>query len=139
MLRLALIACVAAAVLPVSLSAAATLPVYGGCTSKVAVRPHSIVFTCADANFYAAGLHWSRWDGKQAVATGTAHANDCAPYCAAGHFHTYRIDVTLSAPVVCAHLDEFTKVSWRFPSAKPAHLPRRDSESFSCTFRKVRP
>jgi len=138
-LRFALSALVVAVAAPTSVSAATALPVYGGCTSQVKVRPHSIVFTCADGNFYAAGLHWSRWDAKQAVATGTAHANDCVPYCAAGHFHTYKIDVTLSAPVVCAHVDEFTKVSWRFPAAKPAHLPRRDSESFSCAFRKVRP
>jgi hypothetical protein len=136
---LALIVFVAATALPMGVFAASALPVYGGCTSKVKVRPTSIVFTCADANFYAAGLRWTRWDSKQAVASGVAHANDCVPYCAAGHFHTYRVDVTLSSPVVCAHLNEFTKVSWRFPAAKPAHQPRRGSESFDCRFRKVRP
>jgi hypothetical protein len=118
---------------------AGAVPVFGGCTSKVRVRPASIVFACGDGNFFATRLHWSRWDAQEAVATGTGHQNDCVPDCAHGRFHTYAVSVGLSAAMICAHLNEFSKLSWRFVRRKPARVARQGSESFSCHWRKVRP
>ena len=58
------------------------------CQGKLAVRPTQVVFACGDGNVYATGAVWSRWGQQFATATATLHANDCTPYCAAGHFHT---------------------------------------------------
>jgi hypothetical protein len=93
-------------------------------------RPSSIVFACADANLYATRLRWSRW-GSTATATGIAHANDCDPYCAAGHFRTYPVAVTLSKPKRCGGRVELTHLAWRFPAAKPQG-PRTGSVDFRC-------
>ena len=75
----------------------------------------------------SAGRRW----GATASATGIAHANDCEPYCAAGHFHTYRVTVTLSKPKRCGGRVELTHLAWRFPAGKPAG-PRARSVDFRC-------
>ena len=118
------------------LAALALSPGFAGCRAYTAqhpvlvARPSSIVFACADGNFYATRLRWTSW-GATAQARGTAHANDCKPYCAAGHFHTYRVAVTLSRPKRCGGRVELTRVTWRFPAAKPAG-PRAGSVDFRC-------
>ena len=91
--------------------AAATI-VWVGCAGHGAVQPRSITIACADANFYVTGLHWSRWGATGAAATGTAHQNDCNPYCAAGHFHTSPIAVRLSKVIVCKGKREFARIEW---------------------------
>ena len=118
--------------------AADGLPVFGGCTSAVRVRPSSILIACGDGNFFATKLHWSRWDATDALAVGIGHSNDCTPDCARGHFHTFPVVLRLSVPVVCVGLNEYSKISWRFPRGTP-QWTRPGSESFSCHWRKVRP
>jgi hypothetical protein len=118
------------------LAALALAPGFAGCRAfttehpKLVVRPRSIVFTCADANLYATRLRWSTW-GATARATGVAHANDCEPYCAAGHFRTYRVAVTLSRPKRCGGRVELTHLAWRFSGTKPAG-PRTGGVDFRC-------
>jgi hypothetical protein len=114
--------------------------VFTGCSHRPEVRPASIVIACGDGNFYVTGLRWSRWGSRDAVATGTAHANDCTPYCAAGRFHTYPAALRLSRPVSCvAGRREFAAIAWRFPAAKPAHAPRSGTETLPCRFLRLRP
>lgn len=140
MIRVATVAIVCGAVTATAAAGTvARVPVFGGCTSNVRVRPRSVTFACADGNFYATGLRWMRWGARAATATGVGRQNDCTPNCAAGHFHAYRIAVTLSRPLVCAGFDEFSRVAWRFVRSKPTGVPRTGSESFSCRWRKVRP
>jgi hypothetical protein len=101
-------------------AAAARLPTFTGCAPPGKVRPASIVVACGDGNFYLTGLKWSQWTATGAAATGTGHENDCSPYCAAGHFHTYRVTVRLFRPErYKGGLLEFTRFSYRFVSAKP--------------------
>jgi len=119
--------------------AVARVPVFGGCTSKVRVRPHSVDFACADGNFYATGLRWTRWDAREASATGLGQQNDCTPDCASGHFHAYPLAVRLSGPLVCAGTDEFSRVAWRFVRSRPPGVRRTGGETFSCRWRRVRP
>ena len=96
-------------------------------------RPRSIIVACGDANFYFTNLAWSAWSGVQAKATGVAHLNDCRPYCAAGHFHTYRATVTLSRPRTCTNgAREFTRLAWRYPGSAPAGLPAHGSQPLPC-------
>jgi hypothetical protein len=69
----------------------ATGPARGG-----QVRPVSIMLACADANYWIGALRWKGWGSATATAAGRVHYNDCAPYCAAGHFHTISGTATLT-------------------------------------------
>lgn len=71
------------------------------CLGKPKVRPTAIVFACGDGNFGAKSLRWTGWGESFAAATGSAYANDCTPYCAAGHFHSYRAVVVVSGSQHC--------------------------------------
>ena len=109
------------------------------CAHHAQVRPAEVVFACADANFYATGISWTHWGTADAEGTGVGHQNDCTPYCAAGHFHTYKLSIRLSRPVVCVKgRREFSRIAWRFTAAKPAHVPRADSETLPCSFLKLK-
>jgi hypothetical protein len=120
--------------------AAAAPPVYTGCSHRHQVRPAEIVIACADANFYVNRLRWTRWGSRDAVAAGTAHENDCTPYCAAGHFHAYPATLRLSQPVTCVKgRREFARIGWRFTAAKPAGVPRSGSFALSCSFLRLHP
>src|SRR5690242_2629326 len=66
-----------------------------------AVKPRSIIITCADANFVLTGLKWSHWRRTSAAGAGSAKINDCKPSCAQGHFHTYPVSVRLSSAHFC--------------------------------------
>jgi len=59
------------------------------------VRPKSFILTCADGNAYFDRLAWTSWTPGLASARGTLVLNDCTPYCAAGHFHSYPAIVVL--------------------------------------------
>lgn len=55
------------------------------CGSR-AYRPRTIVIACGDGNFGLTELRWRHWNKRRARARGVVYANDCIPYCAAGHF-----------------------------------------------------
>lgn len=116
---------VAALVLCTS-AAAARVPSFAGCLmGKTVVEPRSIVVACGDGNFYVTNLRWSSWNQLEARASGTGHQNDCKPYCAAGHFHTYRVTVHVFRVASCAGgRREFTRFAYAFVGAKPAGVIR---------------
>ncbi|HET7567626.1 MAG TPA: hypothetical protein VFJ91_06520 [Gaiellaceae bacterium] len=117
------------------LAAAAVAPprALPDCAGKPVAKPREVVLACADANFGIRKLRWSGWGRATARATGTAYANDCTPYCAAGHFHTYRAVLVASGRRVCHGVPSYARVRISFPGrtpypkAKPADLvyPRR--------------
>jgi hypothetical protein len=126
--------------MPPVLAVLAAVTVLTGCSHQPHVRPAEVIFACADANFYATGLHWSHWGSADAEATGIGHQNDCTPNCAAGKFHKYPLTVRLSAPVVCVKgRREFSRLAWTFTSAKPRSVPRSDGETLPCSFLKLKP
>ena len=53
------------------------------------VRPTTYILACADGNALFDKLAWTSWTPGLASATGTLVLNDCIPFCAAGHFHSY--------------------------------------------------
>lgn len=65
------------------------------------VKPAQVVIYCADANGLLKGMRWSSFGGSTARGTGDYSFNDCSPDCAAGHFHSYPVTVTLSQPKRC--------------------------------------
>ncbi len=103
------------------------------CLGKPQVRPASVVLACGDGNFGVRKLHWSGWGKPTARANGIAYANDCKPFCAAGHFHTYRAVLVASGRRVCHGVPVYARVRVSFPGrapypqATPAELtyPRR--------------
>ncbi len=128
-------AAVVAAAVAVPALGASGVPKLAGCVpgSTPSVRPRQVIVACGDANFYFTNLAWSAWNATHAVAGGIAHLNDCKPYCAAGHFHTYKVVVTLTLPKSCKTGGrEYTRMSWRYLLAKPAGQPRSSSQSLPC-------
>lgn len=65
------------------------------------IRPHRILFACADHTYFVRGLEWSRWGPWRAVGTGVFHLNDCDPSCAEGTFHHRRGTLRLSERGAC--------------------------------------
>jgi hypothetical protein len=130
-----LVVVIGTAATAVGAAATAAPPKLAGCVpgSAAAVRPRKIIVACGDANFYFTKLRWSSWGPKQAVANGTATVNDCKPYCAAGHFHTYAAVVTLTRPKSCSDgALVYTRIVWRFPGKAPAALGSHNSQSSPC-------
>lgn len=72
-------------------AAAATVMVVFDCPgqAKALVKPRNFILTCADANSVLGKLSWTSWTPGVASATGVLSENDCTPYCAAGHFHSF--------------------------------------------------
>jgi hypothetical protein len=61
---------------------------------KAEVKPAGYVLACADAGAYLTRLHWVSW---QAVAFGNGieFLNSCVPDCAANHFYSYPVLITV--------------------------------------------
>jgi hypothetical protein len=123
------IAGVAVALLTATASAPSSHPTsLPNCLGKPVAEPASIVLACADANFGIRQLHWIGWRGARAAATGTAYANDCKPYCAAGHFHDYSATIVVDGSQRCGRATEYRRLTIAFvgaspyPKAKPADL-----------------
>lgn len=89
-------------------------------------QPRSLVLACADANYELASLRWRSWGARTATAAGTARANDCTPYCAAGHFHTYRMTATADRLVRCGTARTYARLTMVYPGARPKGVPKRD-------------
>jgi len=82
-------------------------------------RPHTIIVACGDGNFYFSHLSWHGWNTSVAHGRGRANENDCNPFCAAGQFHAYPIEVRLSRPDLCDDGRwDYTRISWRYPGPR---------------------
>jgi hypothetical protein len=88
--------------------------------------PGRFTLACADANDYLTGLHWKSWGPRLASANGAQELNDCVPYCAAGHFHRYPVDVVLSHPAAAGPGSQrYTSITLLYPGAHPAYVGSR--------------
>jgi hypothetical protein len=95
----------------------------------VGIEPHSIVFACADGNFYANHLQWGFWGVRHARGHGVFHQNDCNPSCAQGHFRERRGKIRLRyrrwCPKIHKYVFRHATVRFRRP------LLGRSEESFA--------
>jgi hypothetical protein len=85
-------------------------------------RPHRIIIACGDGNFVIDHIRWSWWNDGSARGVGTAHANDCIPFCAAGDFHSYPgVIVRLYRTRYCPGNGdyEFTRLQYRYTGTRP--------------------
>jgi hypothetical protein len=96
------------------------------CQGHAQVRPGRITLACADFNDYLTGLAWKSWGPKLASATGVQNLNDCVPYCAAGHFHRYPVNVVLWHPAPAGPGSQrYASVTLLYPGAHPAYVGHR--------------
>jgi hypothetical protein len=64
------------------------------CQHRGVILPRAYILTCADAGDYLTGLRWVSWRDV-AYGAGTEKVNSCVPSCAAGHFRSYHVLITL--------------------------------------------
>jgi len=104
------------------------------CLGHPQVRPGRFTLACADANDYLTGLVWKSWGPRLASATGVQSVNDCVPYCAAGHFHRYQVDVVLWNPAAAGPGSQrYTSITLLYPGAHPAYTGSRRPVTTSMT------
>jgi hypothetical protein len=94
--------------------------------------PSELVLACGDANYSLEKLKWRAWGTVAAKATGLAQANDCTPNCAAGHFHSYRVQVIADHLVACGRAKVYEHLITVYPGARPAGLKARDEQTLPC-------
>jgi hypothetical protein len=86
------------------------------------VRPKSFVLACADGNSALPKLAWSTWASGLASAKATLVQNDCTPYCAAGHFHSYPALVVLWGSKAIGHGEHaYTRLTMILTGARPGY------------------
>jgi hypothetical protein len=96
--------------------------VVADCQGQSQARPAKLTLSCADGNDYLAGLAWTSWTAGLASGTGVQEVNDCLPYCAAGHFHGYPVDVIFwGGASLPGHpgSQRYTSVTLLYPGARP--------------------
>ncbi|MEV4916576.1 hypothetical protein AB0K47_07160 [Streptomyces tirandamycinicus] len=96
------------------------------CFMKAQVRPSEFLIACGDGNSGLTELEWSSWGPRSAVASGTNVVNDCKPYCAAGTFRSYPVNVRLERPEAWEKdpgRQRYGQLHLSFPGSRPEHLP----------------
>ncbi len=92
------------------------------CQGRAQARPANYTLACGDGNDYLTRLSWTSWAPGLASATGVQEENDCIPYCAAGHFHGYPVDLVLWGSAAL-HGDpgtlRYTTVTLLYPGVRP--------------------
>lgn len=94
-------------------------------------KPRKIVIACADFGYYLTGIRWSHWGTTSATGRGTAHVNDCKPFCFNGHFHAYPVTVRLTGRRECL-TTQFSRIQVTFLAAVPSGFDRRSKEPLIC-------
>ncbi len=104
------------------------------CLGHPQVRPGRFTLACADGDDYLTGLTWTSWGPGLASATGVQAEDDCVPYCAAGHFHSYPVDVVFWGGAAAGPAGQrYTRVSLLYPGARPAYAGEPGPATFSRT------
>lgn len=111
------------------------LPGYVDCGYGPAkTKPSQLMIACGDGSFFITNLKWARWNRAKAQSVGVGHLNDCIPYCAEGHYHTFSIAVDLSRPQTCGKngVLQFTRLKWIAVRQRPKGAPRSETFSAEC-------
>jgi len=86
------------------------------------VRPKNFVLACADGNSAVEKLAWGTWAPGLASAKATLVQNDCVPYCAAGHFHSYPALVVLWGSKAIGHGEHaYTRLTMILTGPRPGY------------------
>ena len=74
----------------------------------------------------------ARLGSATATATATARANDCKPYCAAGHFHSYRVTLTADKLARCGLAPSYGRLTVVYAGLRPQGIAKRDVHVLGC-------
>lgn len=94
--------------------------------------PKQLTLACGDGNYYLTHLRWHRWGQSVATASGTANANDCKPYCAAGHFHSFAVTVTVDRLARCNSAHYYARIAIAYAGARPTGSSKRNVYAMGC-------
>jgi hypothetical protein len=101
-----------------SASAAPTsvpLPVaYSGVDGWHQGRARPPVIYIGGSDVFVRTPHWSAWSGSSAHTRGVLWVNTCAPNCSAGHYRTYRAQVSFWRVAVLHGVRYFTRMRLRY-------------------------
>ena len=125
-----------AAIVAVGAGAATSAPpTIPDCFAQVS-EPGEMVLACADGNLTLKDLAWMGWGAPTATATGTARANDCDPYCAAGTFRDYPVSVSASGLQTCpSGRRQYTRLEWSTQAKPPpGQANPAGDERFPCSW-----
>lgn len=100
----------------------------------VKIRPHRILFACADGGFYVNHLHWRSWHRRRAIGHGVFHQNDCRPDCAGGSFHKRHGRLVLRYRQWCPKIHKFVFKRAKIRYHRPLLGQRRETFHLSCPF-----
>jgi hypothetical protein len=95
---------------------------------KLYYRPHFFLLS-GDGTFGVSKVHWTSYGGPVAEATGKGFANDCIPYCAAGHFYKPQAKLRLSKIVQCKGQPVYARLRYELAGKLPKNFPRRGGYS----------
>jgi hypothetical protein len=94
------------------------------------IKPFQIIWTGDAAGVFAGRgtasnhpkfgrLHWSKWTANEGRATGANWLNDCIPFCAAGKFTPFNVNLTAYRPRVLSGFKVFTRLKVVYTGAVP--------------------
>jgi hypothetical protein len=95
-------------------------------------EPNSITLACGDGNFFVKGLRWRSWGTSGATSTGVAEANDCVPFCAAGHFLMYTVRATATNLRRCGSAIYYARLRLDFLDDRPKGYGKSSTYSLGC-------
>ena len=108
------------------------------------VRPGAIFYT-GDGSAFLAGrgrsarhtgqIDWTSYGATQAVGHGGQWINNCMPYCAAGHFSSYPINLRAFSPKVVGGHDIFTRLQLTYTGTRPSGV-KTMSQTWTVQYRK---
>ncbi|HYV78865.1 MAG TPA: hypothetical protein VE979_12120, partial [Streptosporangiaceae bacterium] len=87
---------------------------YNGAAGWHQGRARPPVIYLAESNVFVRTPHWSAWSGSSARASGKLFVNTCTPTCAAGHYRTYRAQVSLWRVAVRHGVRYFSRMRIRY-------------------------
>ena len=95
--------------------ASAPLPVaYNGADGWHQGRARPPVIYLGESNVFVRTPHWSAWSGSSARASGKLWVNTCTPTCAAGHYRSYRAQVSFWRVAVRNGVRYFSRMRLRY-------------------------
>ena len=89
---------------------------FSGALDSLRYRPKKIYFGNTRP---ITDLRWRRWGHGVARGRGVFHYNDCDPYCAAGHYTSYRVTLRLKRIRRCDGRLQYLDLIWRYVGSKP--------------------
>jgi hypothetical protein len=115
-----------------AMAATPKFPAFSGPPSKTnpVVKPTEIVYSGDGSQFFAGNkegskkigkLHWTTWNGTEALGTGYQWIDNCNPSCANGKFSRYPVTLKASAPKQESKYYIFTRLKVTYTGKKYGH------------------